>query len=203
MPVVRPIGEPGSLGLILPTAPQGEIPVHSGNTQGSTRGDTTGTTNTAQELAATCAAAEEAGAGALWAVDHLFWGRPLLECLSALAVAATATRRAVVGSCVLQLPLRRAPAVAKAAATLQVLTGGRFVLGVGVGSHRGEYEAAGIDFAARGRLLDEGLAALRAAWASAGDPSRPYRQEPAGGDVPVWIGGSGPAALRRAATGVR
>ena len=68
----------------------------------------------------------------------------------------------------LQLPLRRPAAVAKQAAALQLLSGGRFVLGVGVGIHEGEYERAGVDFHRRGRLMDEGVAKVRAAWASAG-----------------------------------
>lgn len=199
MPPVRPIAELGSLGLILPTAPQGEIPAQWGSTIGPTRGDTSGSTSPAATLAGTCADAEGAGAGALWAVDHLYWPRPMLECLSALTVAATATERAVLGSCVLQLPLRRASVVAKQASTLQVLSGGRFVLGLGVGSHPGEYEAAGIDFAARGRLLDQGIAELRTTWAGAATDD-PYRQEPSSAPVPVWIGGSSGAALRRAAT---
>jgi len=123
----------------------------------------------------------------------------MLECLSALAVAATATERAVLGSCVLQLPLRRAAVVAKQAASLEALAPGRVVLGVGVGSHRGEYEAAGVDFSARGALLDRGIAQLHEAWARAGTAG-PYRLAPSSGPIPVWIGGSGPAALRRAAT---
>jgi alkanesulfonate monooxygenase SsuD/methylene tetrahydromethanopterin reductase-like flavin-dependent oxidoreductase (luciferase family) len=114
-------------------------------------------------------------------------------------VAATATRRTALGSCVLQLPLRRPAAVAKQAAALQLLSGGRFVLGVGVGSHPGEYEMAGVDFADRGALADAGIAALRRAWESAGDPGLPYRQEPAAPPVPVWVGGSSAAARRRAA----
>jgi alkanesulfonate monooxygenase SsuD/methylene tetrahydromethanopterin reductase-like flavin-dependent oxidoreductase (luciferase family) len=124
----------------------------------------------------------------------------MLECLTTLAVATTATRHAVVGSCVLQLPLRRASAVAKAAASLQVLSGGRFVLGIGVGSHPGEYAAAGVDFASRGRLVDEGLAELHRSWDSATDRGSAYRQEPQPSPIPVWIGGSSRAALRRAAT---
>lgn len=150
-------------------------------------------------MAGVCQEAEGLGATALWAVDHLFWGRPLLECTTVATVAATATRRAVVGTCVLQLPLRAAAAVAKQATTLQLLTGGRFVLGVGAGSHAGEYEMAGADFAGRGRQLDEGIAALRSAWRSAEVPTAPYRQEPTGAAVPVWVGGSSPAARRRAA----
>lgn len=145
-----------------------------------------------------CAGAEAAGATGVWASDHLFWRQPALECMTALSVAAVSTHRAVLGTCVLQLPMRSAPAVAKQASTLQLLSGGRFVLGVGVGSHAEEYALAGADFSRRGQCLDEDLGALRRAWATATDPSLGYRMEPAT-TVPVWIGGSSPAALRRAA----
>jgi len=145
-----------------------------------------------------CGEAEAAGADALWAVDHLFWPRPMHECFTTLAVAAAATTQVVLGSCVLQVPLRRPAVVAKQAAALQALSAGRFVLGVGVGSHRGEYEAAGVPFSRRGRLLDEGLAELRACWArEAGD----YPLAPSPGSIPVWVGGSSRAALARAARG--
>jgi alkanesulfonate monooxygenase SsuD/methylene tetrahydromethanopterin reductase-like flavin-dependent oxidoreductase (luciferase family) len=123
----------------------------------------------------------------------------MLECVTTLTVAATATRSAVLGTCVLQLPLRQPAVVAKQAAALQLLSGGRFVLGVGVGSHPGEYQMAGVDFAARGRLIDEGIAGLHRAWRSADEADLPYRQEPAVPPVPVWIGGSSGTALRRAA----
>jgi alkanesulfonate monooxygenase SsuD/methylene tetrahydromethanopterin reductase-like flavin-dependent oxidoreductase (luciferase family) len=116
-----------------------------------------------------------------------------------LAVLAVATDRAMLGTCVLQLPLRNAPAVARQAATLQALSGERFVLGLGAGAHRGEYEAAGVDFDQRGRLLDDGIAALHGAWSTAGDPELRYRQDPPVAPVPIWIGGSSEAALRRAA----
>lgn len=140
--------------------------------------------------------AEAVGAGTLWATDHLFWGRPTLECLTTLAVAAVATDAVGLGSCVMQLPLRSPAAVAKQAATLQLLSGGRFVLGVGVGSHEREYALAGTSFGARGRLMDEGIAAVRRAWSTA-EPG--YRHDPAM-PAPIWIGGSSRAALRRAAT---
>ena len=123
----------------------------------------------------------------------------MLECITTLTVAATATEHAALGTCVLQLPLRRPAAVAKQAAALQALSGGRFVLGLGVGSHAREYEMAGADFAERGRRLDEGIGALRRAWRSAGEAGLAYRQEPAVPDIPLWIGGSSPAALARAA----
>ncbi|HLN17424.1 MAG TPA: LLM class flavin-dependent oxidoreductase [Acidimicrobiales bacterium] len=180
---------------MLPTVPQGIFPAHCGNTDGRTEGSTGGTPG----LIDLCAEAEASGAGGLWAVDHLFWPGPVLECLTTLSVASVATERVPIGSCVLQLPLRRPAAVAKQAAALQLLSGGRFVLGVGVGSHQGEYEAAGVDYRRRGRLLDEGLAEVRRAWASAADPGAPYRQAPAADPVPVWIGGASDAAIARAA----
>jgi alkanesulfonate monooxygenase SsuD/methylene tetrahydromethanopterin reductase-like flavin-dependent oxidoreductase (luciferase family) len=160
------------------------------------------------ELVGTCQAAEALGVDALWVTDHLFWHGPALECMTALTVAATATSRAMLGTCVVQLPLRQAPAVAKQAASLQSLTRGRIVLGVGVGSHPGEYEVSGIDYAKRGHQLDQGMAQLRAAWASGagvhdgdigGTSSDRYRQLPAPAAIPVWVGGSSEVALRRAA----
>jgi len=170
----------GGIGLILPTFPQ-----HSAKLPN------------AAVLAEVCHGAEVGGAGALWVCDHLFWHGPALEALSALGVAAAATRHVAVGTCVLQLPLRHAPSVAKEAAALAHLSGGRLVLGVGVGTHRGEYAAAGVPFDNRGRRLDEGIDALRRAWAVA--PGERYAQLPAADPVPVWVGGSSEAALRRAA----
>jgi alkanesulfonate monooxygenase len=135
----------------------------------------------------------------LWAVDHLFWPHPINECLTTLAIAAATTRRPTLGTCVLQLPLRQPSAVAKQVTALQQLSGGRFVLGVGVGSHAEEYARAGVDFHRRGRLMDEGIDAMRRACASGHDPEASYRQEPTSTRVPLWIGGSSPAARRRAA----
>jgi alkanesulfonate monooxygenase SsuD/methylene tetrahydromethanopterin reductase-like flavin-dependent oxidoreductase (luciferase family) len=87
--------------------------------------------------------------------------------------------------------------VAKQAASLQLLSGGRFVLGVGVGIHEGEYERAGTDFHHRGRLMDEAVATVRAAWAP--DASSDYVMEPSSDPVPIWFGGQSEAARRRAA----
>ena len=151
----------------------------------------------AAELADSCARAERAGAGALWACDHLFWHGPSLEALATVGVAASATTHALVGTCVLQLPLRHVPSVAKQAATLSHLADGRLVLGVGVGTHAGEYGAAGEDFATRGARLDAGIDALRATWTPG--PVQAYPQLPAPGTLPIWIGGSSESALRRAA----
>jgi alkanesulfonate monooxygenase SsuD/methylene tetrahydromethanopterin reductase-like flavin-dependent oxidoreductase (luciferase family) len=192
---------PGPIGLVLPTFVQDTVPSWAG---ASSRGR-----DAAADLVAICREAEQLGAGALWACDHLFWDGPCLECLVVLTVAATATERVVLGTCVMQLPLRQAPAVAKQVASLQAMSGERLVLGVGVGSHPGEYEQSGVDYHQRGRLLDAGIAELRRSWDSgvgelrgnthAGGPDR-YRQLPAPTHVPIWVGGSSEPALRRAAT---
>ncbi len=184
-PTTRAATRDLGLGLILPTFPQrrAQLP-------------------TATALATLCRAAEDAGATGLWACDHLYWHSPTLECMSTVALAALSTDRALVGPCVLQLPLRGAPEVAKQAASLQHLSGGRMVLGVGVGTHAGEYEAAGIPFSQRGRRLDTSIDELRRAWgrdAATPDSTDGYRQLPIGPAVPIWVGGSSEVALRRAA----
>jgi alkanesulfonate monooxygenase SsuD/methylene tetrahydromethanopterin reductase-like flavin-dependent oxidoreductase (luciferase family) len=181
-----------SLGLILPATLQGELPVETGITSGATQED-------AGTLSELCRRVEASGADSVWAVDHLFWPQPINECLTTLAVAAAATKHVTLGSCVLQLPLRQPSAVAKQATALAHLSGGRFVLGLGVGTHGAEYDRAGIDFHQRGRLMDSGIATMRAAWATAAEPAPGYRQIPGSPPVPLWIGGASVAARRRAA----
>ena len=127
-------------------------------------------------LRATVAHAEAAGIDALWACDHLFWHGPVVEAFTALATAAATTTRCALGTAVLQLALRRPAVVAKTAASLQLLSGGRFVLGVGAGVHEGEFAAAGVDFASRGRQVDAALDELERLWAPADDR---YQQLPA------------------------
>ena len=148
------------LGLILPASLQEELPDERGITSGSTP-------CTAQNVAELFVQAEATGADSLWVVDHLYWPHPINECLTTLAIGAGATRRPTLGSCVLQLPLRHPAAVAKQATALQHLSGGRFILGVGVGSHPAEYARAGVDYHRRGRLMDEGIAKMNEAWAGA------------------------------------
>jgi alkanesulfonate monooxygenase SsuD/methylene tetrahydromethanopterin reductase-like flavin-dependent oxidoreductase (luciferase family) len=178
--------------MILPATLQGELADQSGITTGTTTG-------TASQLGELCARAEATGADSLWAVDHLFWPHPINECLTTLTIAAAATRHLTLGSCVLQLPLRQPAAVAKQATSLQQFSGGRFVLGVGVGSHPVEYARAGVDYHRRGRLMDEGIVAMQRAWTSGRDADASYPQEPTSARVPLWIGGASPAARRRAA----
>src|ERR1700727_557240 len=180
-----------TLGFILPATTLGELPA----TDGSTRS----TTGRADEVAELCRRAEATGADSLWAVDHLYWPHPIGEAFTTLAVAAVTTTRPLLGTCILQLPLRPSAAVAKQATALQHLSGGRFVLGLGVGSHEPEYVRAGVDYHRRGQLMDEGVAELRGAWAGPEARSADYVQEPASAPVPLWFGGSSAAARRRAA----
>src|ERR1700722_3159538 len=115
---------------------------------------------TAAQVADLCRRAEATGADSIWAVDHLFWPHPLDEAMTRLAIAASATRRVTLGTCDLQLPLRHLAAAAKQATTLHRLSGGRFVLGLGVVSHEGEYVQPVVDYHRRGQLMDAGIADL-------------------------------------------
>ena len=105
MAPVRPSEPLGAVGLILPTFVQDTVPTWAETTIGARP-----ESDPMAELADLCRRAEEAGADALWACDHLFWHGPCLECMVVLTVAATATERVALGSCVIQLPLRRSVA---------------------------------------------------------------------------------------------
>ena len=115
---------------------------------------------------------------------------PFYEPFTTLSWLAGLTRRVRLGTTVLIVPYRHPLLTARMAANLNDLSGGRLVLGVGVGWARQEFDALGVPFRERGRLTDEHLLAIRAAWQDAGD----YRS----GQIPVWIGGNSDAALRRA-----
>jgi alkanesulfonate monooxygenase SsuD/methylene tetrahydromethanopterin reductase-like flavin-dependent oxidoreductase (luciferase family) len=115
---------------------------------------------------------------------------PFYEPLTTLAWLAGQTRQIRLGTTVLIVPYRHPLLTARMAANLNDLSGGRLVLGVGVGWARQEFDALGVPFRDRGRLTDLHLLAIRAAWADGED----YRSGP----VPVWIGGNSDAALRRA-----
>ena len=115
---------------------------------------------------------------------------PFYEPFTTLSWLAGLTRQVRLGTTVLIVPYRHPLLVARMAANLNDLSGGRLVLGVGVGWAHQEFGALGVPFGERGRLTDEYLLAIRAAWRDDGD----YRS----GQIPVWIGGNSDAALRRA-----
>ncbi|WP_328610933.1 LLM class flavin-dependent oxidoreductase [Amycolatopsis sp. NBC_00345] len=115
---------------------------------------------------------------------------PFYEPFTALSWLAGATTRVRLGTTVLIVPYRHPLLTARMAANLADLSGGRLVLGVGVGWAKEEFTALGVPFERRGALTDEYLTTIRAAWAD----ERDYRAGP----VPLWIGGGSDAALRRA-----
>ncbi|MET8856060.1 LLM class flavin-dependent oxidoreductase [Streptomyces sp. NPDC004579] len=116
---------------------------------------------------------------------------PFYDPFTTLSWLAGLTTRVKLGTTVLIAPYRHPLLVARMAANLNQLSGGRLILGVGVGWAREEFDALGVPFERRGALTDELLETLRTAWADEAD----YRS----GRIPVWIGGNSDAGLRRAA----
>jgi probable F420-dependent oxidoreductase len=161
--------------------------------------------------------AEALGYASVWTTDHVLmasdqpepYGR-ILEAMIALTYVAAVTERVRLGTSVLIVPQREPVLVAKQAATLDVLSNGRLILGVGAGWNEREFGFLGANFHNRGRRLDEYIHVLRTLWAEP-DPRfagqfvrfaevsfepRPVQS----GGPPIWLGGGSPAALRRAAT---
>jgi alkanesulfonate monooxygenase SsuD/methylene tetrahydromethanopterin reductase-like flavin-dependent oxidoreductase (luciferase family) len=116
---------------------------------------------------------------------------PFYEPFTTLSWLAGVTERVRLGTTVLIVPYRHPLLVARMAANLQRLSGGRLVLGVGVGWARQEFAALGVPFERRGRLTDEYLRTMRQAWAGEADHGH-------GPPIPIWVGGNSDAGLRRA-----
>ena len=117
-----------------------------------------------------------------------------------MAAAAAATSRIGLRTNVLLAPTRSAVMVAKQAASVDQISGGRFMLGIGVGRRPDDYEATGRSFGTRGRRLDADLETMHAEWLGrpAGGRARPSTLPPArDGAVPVFFGGSLEAAIPR------
>ena len=137
-------------------------------------------------------AAREGGFSAITANDHLVFQRPWLDGIVTLASVIERSGDLTLATTI-ALPVVRGPVpVAKAAAALQILSGNRFVLGVGPGSSIADYDLAGVPFDERWPRFDDAVKKLRAALTELEPvPSRP---------VPLWIGSWGSAAgLRRVA----
>jgi probable F420-dependent oxidoreductase len=188
----------------------------------------TGALSAAPGPAPLAARLDEAGFDSLWVSDHVVFPHqttsrypfaadgkvtwPLddayLEPLVVLGAVAAATTRIAIGTSVLIAPMRNPVLLAKQAATIDALSGGRLVLGVGAGWLREEFEALDADFDARGEVLDEWISIARSCWTGSAGPleGRHYRlpgpiysrPAPEGG-IPILIGGMSRHALRRAA----
>ncbi|MFJ5808983.1 LLM class F420-dependent oxidoreductase [Streptomyces sp. NBC_01426] len=171
----------------------------------------------AVELAEVARAADRAGFGYVATCDHVAIPRGMAGPMSTVWYDPVATLSFLAGitehvrllSHVAIVGLRHPLITAKQYATLDHLSGGRLILGVGAGHVREEFEALGVDFERRGAVLDETLDALRVALGPEEYPefegeSFSFRDlgqlpRPTQTSVPVWVGGSSPAAVRRAA----
>jgi|SRR5579859_1056275 len=167
-----------------------------------------------QLLVDTARAADELGFRALWASDHLLAPSTLpqfarvFEPLVVLAHIAAVTSRIRLGTSVIVLPMRSPFAVAKQAATLDQLSNGRLILGIGVGSYADEYVNVHADFKTRGARLDEAIRLFRHLWSGSREPfvgrffdfpDGVFDPLPVQGErLRLLIGGRSDAALRRA-----
>lgn len=155
------------------------------------------------ELARVARACDRAGFFYVAVCDHVAipaekadaMGTEWWDTLTTLGWLAGITEHVHLLSHVYVLPYRHPLVVAKGFATLDAISGGRAILGVGAGHVEGEFDALGVPFADRGRLLDDGLDAVRAAFTGGDQRPRPARV----GGPPIWVGGSSKPALRRAA----
>ncbi len=160
--------------------------------------------------------AEELGFDSVWVSEHVFnvsyvheriGARPYYEPLTVLTYVAAITSRVGLGTSVLVLPYHNPIRLAKIAATLDVISGGRLILGVGVGVIEEELDAMGSPFSERGSISDESIAVMKALWteeepshrgkyhrfSGMGFAPKP-RQKP---HIPLLIGGASHAAIRR------
>ncbi|MFJ1732342.1 TIGR03619 family F420-dependent LLM class oxidoreductase [Streptomyces sp. NPDC088254] len=169
------------------------------------------------DLVAVARAADRAGFSYVACCDHVAVPRRLASAMgtiwydpvATLAHLAAVTERVRLLSHVAIVGLRHPLVTAKQYATLDHLSGGRLILGVGAGHVPEEFEALDVDFTSRGAVLDECVDALRAALGPEEYPvhhGKAYdfeglgqRPRPAQPRVPLWVGGSSPAAVRRAA----
>ncbi len=171
---------------------------------------------TGEAVAEMSRAAESAGFDAVFVTEHPFpeksWmdtgGHHALDPFVALSFAAAATTRIRLQTHLCVLPYRNPFLTAKSVASLDVLSGGRVILGAGAGYLEAEFAALGVDFDERNELTDEAIVAMKAAWS--GEPlSLVGRQFDANHNFalprplqdphpPIWIGGNSKRAIRRA-----
>jgi probable F420-dependent oxidoreductase len=164
------------------------------------------------ELVQAAQAADRAGFFYVAVCDHVAIPRALApamsttwyEPISTLGFLAAHTKRTHLMTNVYVGPYRHPLQTAKAFATLDTLSGGRVILGMGAGHVEGEFDAMGLRFAERGTMLDEAVDGVKAAWrdefTGAGDAAVGMRPRPVQQPrPPIWIGGSSRPALRRVA----
>ena len=166
--------------------------------------------------------AEELGFDSVWVMDHLFNNgyirerlddKPYYHPMATLSHVSALTSHVKLGTSVLVLPYHNPVELAKYAATLDQMSGGRVVLGVGAGAMTPEFDALGIPMSQRGSLTNESMDIMRELWSNE-DPRfssdrwqfedlkfspKPVQSVAGSPHVPLWVGGGSPGALRRAA----
>ena len=169
-----------------------------------------------QGIDAATAAAVDAGWSTVWTTDHLLIDRPnagdygrIYEAILTLAWVGGRHPSIKLGTSVIVIPMRNAVVVAKELATLDALTGGRVICGLGIGWDEAEFRNVGVaeQFHRRGAYLDETIRLFRHLWSGSSDPFRgryhefeDFMFEPLpdqGGSLPIVVGGRAPAALER------
>jgi probable F420-dependent oxidoreductase len=168
-----------------------------------------------EAIAEMAGALERAGVDAGFITDHpapdAEWlhsvGHDALDPFAAAAFVAAASAKLMVHTNIVVLPYRSGLVTAKAAATVQLLSRGRLILGVGVGYQKAEFDALGVDYRRRGAISNVALEAIRKAWAGgsvttqiSGFDTATVEPRPAPNPVPpIWVGGASPKAIERAA----
>ena len=152
---------------------------------------------------------EELGFDSAWTSEHIFFYFPTFDAMTSLAAMAARTSRIRLGTAVLLLPLRPAALAAKEIASVDIISGGRTIIGVGVGGeYPKEFDAVGVPVRERGARTDEALEVLRRLYNE--DNVRfdgrftkldgvTLAPKPAqAGGPPIWVAGRSEAAMRRA-----
>jgi len=146
-----------------------------------------------ERLNAYASAAAQLGFSVLSANDHMVYSRPHLDALTALTVVIESSGEMKLMTSIGLLVIRGAAPMAKALAAIDLLSGGRVIVGAGSGSSPKDYETVGIPFEERWKRFDELVPKLRKMW-------KELEPHPVHGSIPIWIGSWGSeAGLRRAA----
>lgn len=154
------------------------------------------------EVVERCTAAERAGFDSVWVSEHHFVDDGYMPSVLVTAAAiAQATERVQIGTGVLLAPLHDPLRIAEDAATVDLISGGRFILGIGAGWRPEEFDVFGVDQSERASRMRETVAVLRGAWGPGtfDYEGRPVNVTPKPAHpIPIWLGGFAPGAIRRA-----
>jgi len=152
---------------------------------------------------------EALGYDSLWTGEHIFFHGPTFAALTSLATLAARTRQVRLGTAVVLLPLRPPAVTAKEAASVDIISEGRLILGIGVGGeYPREFQACGVPHNERGARTSEAIRILRRLWCedNVTFKGRFYQMEDVtlrpkpvqAGGPPIWVAGRSEAAMRRA-----